>query len=119
VVSIVDDDHTVRSATRAFVRSLGYRAATFPSAEDFLASSEIDATDCVIADIQMPGMSGLDLQRALAHRGRKLPIIFITAFPDDRIRQQAIDAGAIGMLTKPCDGDMIVKCLEAALARDI
>jgi FixJ family two-component response regulator len=117
VVSIVDDDRSVRSATQTLLRSLGYRAPAFASAEAFLNSPEVDLTDCLILDVQMPGMSGIDLQRMLANRSRKVPIIFITAFPDDRVRQQALAGGAVCFLTKPCDGDRIVECLEAALAQ--
>ena len=115
VVSIVDDDRAVRSATQALLRSLGYRAAAFSSAEEFLNSPEIEVTDCLILDVQMPGMSGIDLQRTLASQSRKLPIIFITAFPEDDIREQALVGGAICFLTNPCDGKRIVQCLEAAL----
>jgi FixJ family two-component response regulator len=116
VVSIVDDDNDVRAATQLFVRSLGYMAFAFASAEAFLNSSEIGITDCVIADIQMPGMSGVDLQQALASQGRNLPMIFITAFPSERIREQVVAAGAICMLTKPYKGDALVGCLRIALA---
>lgn len=117
VVSIVDDDRAVRAATQAFVRSLGYSSFAFASAEDFLNSEEIGLTDCLIADIQMPGMSGIELQRALATRRHDLPIIFITAFPDDRVREQVMAAGAIGMLPKPYSGDRLVTCINSALAR--
>lgn len=89
---------------------------TFASAEDFLNSTEADTTDCLIADIQMPGMSGIELQQALASAGRKLPIIFITAFPENRIRDQVLAAGAICLLSKPCDGDTLVNSIEFALA---
>lgn len=116
VVSIVDDDDAVRTATQTFVRSLGYKTAAFASAEDFLEAPERETADCLIADIQMPGMSGLDLQRALAERRPGLPIIFITAFPEERIRQQAMAAGAAGMLAKPYDGDTLIECIEKALA---
>jgi FixJ family two-component response regulator len=118
-VSVVDDDRDVRAATETLLRSRGYRAAAFSSAEEFLNSPEIDITDCLILDVQMPGMSGIELQQTLAVRQRKLPIIFVTAFPDDRIRDQALAAGAVCFLTKPCKGDSIVKCLEAALGRRI
>src|SRR5258708_12095078 len=107
VVSIVDDDRAVRSATWTLLRSLGYRAAAFASAEAFLNSPEIDLTDCLILDVQMPGMNGIDLQRTLAHQGRKVPLIFITAFPEDRIRAQALAGGAVCFLTNPCHPDPI------------
>jgi FixJ family two-component response regulator len=116
-VSIVDDDRSVRTATQTLIRSMGFKAAAFESAEDFLNSPEVETTDCLIADIQMPGMSGVDLQDALVARNSKLPIIFITAFPDDRIRERVLAAGAVCMLTKPCDGGKIEKYLEEALSR--
>jgi FixJ family two-component response regulator len=116
-VSIVDDDDAVRTATQTFVRSLGYKAASFPSAEDFLKSPELDTADCLIADIHMPGMSGIDLQQELVQRRPSLPIIFITAFPEGRVRDQLMAAGAIGMLSKPYDGDTLIACIEKALAK--
>ncbi len=117
IVSIVDDDDAVRTATQTFVRSLGYKAASFPSAEDFLKSPELDTADCLIADIHMPGMSGIDLQKELVQRRPSLPIIFITAFPEERVRDQLMAAGAIGMLSKPYDGDTLIACIEKALAK--
>jgi FixJ family two-component response regulator len=117
IVSIVDDDDAVRAATQTFVRSLGYKAVSFPSAEDFLKSPELNTADCLIADIHMPGMSGIDLQRELVQRRPELPIIFITAFPEERVRDQLMAAGAIGMLSKPYDGDTLIACIEKALAR--
>src|SRR5271157_3053868 len=116
MVSVVDDDESVRASIGALVRSLGRVACTFASAEDFLSSSEAEATDCLIADIQMPGMTGIELQLALATAGRKLPIIFITAFPENRIREQVLAAGAVCLLSKPCDGDTLVNSIESALA---
>jgi FixJ family two-component response regulator len=116
-VSIVDDDDAVRTATQTFARSLGYKAIGFPSAEDFLKSPEVDTADILIADIQMPGMSGLELQQELIRRRPGLPIIFITAFPEERTRQQAMAAGAVGLLAKPYDGDTLIDCIEKALAR--
>lgn len=115
VVSIVDDDESVRAAMSSLVRSLGYRACVFPSAEDFLASPLLEDTSCLIVDIQMPGMSGLDLQAELSAHRRGIPIIFITAFPEDRIRQRAEAAGAVGFFSKPVDGHTIIGCLDAAL----
>jgi len=117
IVSIVDDDDAVRTATQTFVRSLGYKAVAFASAEDFLKSPELTTTDSLIADIHMPGMSGIDLQRELIDRRPELPIIFITAFPEDRVRDQLMAAGAICMLSKPYDGETLIKCIEKALAR--
>ena len=118
IVSIVDDDDAVRAATQTFVRSLGYKAVAFASAEDFLKSPELTSANSLIADIHMPGMSGIDLQRELTDRRPELPIIFITAFPEERVREQLMAAGAIGMLSKPYDGDTLIDYIEQALARN-
>ena len=116
VVSIIDDDESVRFSIAALVRSLGHIAYAFASAEDFLASSEASATDCLVTDIQMPGMSGIELQKTLATTGNRVPVIFVTAFPEDRISQQVLAGGAIGLLSKPYDGDTLVSFIETALA---
>jgi FixJ family two-component response regulator len=115
-ISVVDDDESVRTSIGALVRSLGRDSHTFASAEDFLESSELDETDCLITDIQMPGMTGIELQEELARRGHKLPIIFITAFPEKRINEQVLAAGAMCLLSKPCDGAVLVNFIEAALS---
>ena len=118
LVSIVDDDDSVRTAMSSLVRSLGYEACVFASAEAFLASPRLQDTACLIADIQMPGMSGLDLQSALHARRHRIPIIFITAFPEERVRKRAEAAGAVGFFSKPVDGHVIIGCLESALKHD-
>jgi FixJ family two-component response regulator len=115
-VSVVDDDESVRVAIGALVRSLGRVACTFASAEDFLNSPEAAATDCLIADIQMPGMTGIELQQTLATRGSSVPIVFITAFPECRIREHVLAAGAVCLLSKPCDSDALINFIETALA---
>ncbi len=115
MVAIVDDDESVRIATASLVRSLGLVTRTYASAEDFLRAEAQEAPDCVITDVQMPGMSGVELQAALRARGRHTPVIFITAFPEDRIRRQVTEAGAIGFLAKPFDGSEMIACLDAAL----
>ncbi|MGA7490040.1 MAG: response regulator [Xanthobacteraceae bacterium] len=115
VISIIDDDASVRAATNRLVRSLGYIACTFASADEFLRSPRLDTTSCVIADIQMPGMSGVELQDLLLAQGRRLPIIFVTAFPDENVRARALDAGAVCFLSKPFDGATLVKYLDVAL----
>jgi FixJ family two-component response regulator len=115
MISIVDDDAAVREATQDLVRSLGYSAATFASAEEFLGSDQVGATACLIADVQMPGLSGIDLQERLLAQGRKTPIIFVTAFPDERTRKRALGAGAIGFLSKPCREELLIGCLQKAL----
>jgi FixJ family two-component response regulator len=115
VVSIIDDDASIRVATNRLVRSLGYVAHAFSSAEEFLTSSEADTTSCMIADVQMPGMSGIELQNLLLAQGRRLPIIFITAYPEESIRTRALAAGAVCFLTKPFDGPTLIRHLDAAL----
>jgi FixJ family two-component response regulator len=115
MISIVDDDVSVREATNALVRSLGYSAATFASAEEFLDSDRVHATSCVIADVQMPGLSGIDLQDRLLAQGVQVPIIFVTAFPDERIRRRALDAGAVDFLSKPWSDEQLISCLDMAL----
>src|SRR5262245_50904975 len=93
MISIVDDDEAVRNATETLIRSLGYRAATFSSAEEFLRSQRLHETSCLISDVQMPGLNGIELQDRLAAGGHRIPIIFITAFPDDRARDRAMRCG--------------------------
>ena len=115
VISIVDDDRSVRAATYNLVRSLGYTVHTFASAEEFLRSPHLKDTSCVIADVQMPAMSGVELQSHLLAKGRRVPFIFITAFAVESARRQALKAGATCFLTKPFDGEALVKCLDAAL----
>jgi FixJ family two-component response regulator len=117
VISIVDDDDSVRTAMSSLIRSLGYLACEFASAEAFLASPRLLDTSCLIVDVQMPGMSGLDLQDALLTRQPGLPVIVITAFPADGVRKRAEAAGAAGFFSKPVDGQSMIDCLDAALAR--
>jgi FixJ family two-component response regulator len=116
MISIVDDDESVREATKGLVRSLGYGAFTFASAEEFLNSDHVDETSCVITDLQMPGLSGVELQKTLIAEGRRLPVIFITAYPDERTRRRVLEAGAIGFLSKPFSDENLVHCLDTALA---
>jgi FixJ family two-component response regulator len=118
IISIIDDDESFREAIRRLVRSLGYQADAFQSAEDFLQSEVLDATSCVITDIQMPGLSGLDLQDRLRDDGRETPVIFITAYPEGRARARAMKAGAIGCLGKPFDDEALIACLDKALTED-
>jgi FixJ family two-component response regulator len=115
MISIIDDDLSVRQATDGLVRSLGYRAATFASAEDYLQSDRMNETSCVIADVQMPGLSGVELQSLLIARGHRTPMIFITAFPEEKVRRRALEAGAIGFLSKPFDEELLIEYLETAL----
>jgi FixJ family two-component response regulator len=116
MISIVDDDVSVREATKGWVRSLGYSAAAFASAEEFLQSGKVNDTECVITDVQMPGLSGIELQSHLISQGNRTPIIFVTAFPEERTRTRALEAGAIGFLTKPFNEGRLIEYIEAALA---
>jgi FixJ family two-component response regulator len=95
VISIVDDDEAVRLALRSLVRSLGYVSNVFASAEEFLGSSQLNETSCLISDIQMPGMNGIELQNRLRILDCSTPVIFVTAFPDDRSRARALEAGRL------------------------
>jgi FixJ family two-component response regulator len=115
VISIVDDDASVREAMFGLVRSLGFDAATFSSAEDFLQSDQLESTLCLITDVQMPGLSGVELQNHLISRGSPIPIIFVTAFPEERIEARVRQAGAIGFLSKPFDDETLIECLDRAL----
>jgi FixJ family two-component response regulator len=115
VVSIVDDDESIRNAMSSLVRSLGYDALTFGSAEAFLAFPRLHETSCLVLDVQMPGMSGLDLQDELRARNYSVPIIFITAFPEEGLRRRAEAAGALGFFSKRVDGQIIIACLNKAL----
>src|SRR5882757_4109661 len=96
LISIIDDDASMREATKGLVRSLGYRAVAFVSADEFLQSGSVDETSCLITDVQMPGLSGVELQRRLIAQGNFVPTIFITAFPEENTRRTALEAGAVG-----------------------
>lgn len=117
VISIIDDDLSVRTATDNLVRSLGYAVETYASAEEFLHSPHLNDTSCVIADVRMPAMSGLDLQSHLIANGRRFPFIFVTAFSVESDRIRALRAGAICFLIKPFDGDALIRCLDIALGQ--
>jgi FixJ family two-component response regulator len=117
VISVVDDHASVRVGTENLLNSLGYTVHTFASAEEFLRSAHFSDTSCVITDVQMPAMSGVQLQALLLAQGHHVPIIFITAFSDDAVRARALQAGAICFLTKPLDRLTLIKCLETALER--
>lgn len=118
MISIVDDDIWARDGVRELVESLGYGARTFESAEEFLESGALEETACLITDLQMPGLSGLDLQRVLKAKGYGIPIIFITAFPDERRRSNALDAGAVGFLSKPFEERSLIDCLALAVKQE-
>ena len=115
MIAIVDDDEAVRDATKTLVRSLGYHTSTFGSADEFLNSEQVDDTSLLITDVQMPGLSGIDLQDRLIARGHRIPIIFITAYSDENVRIRAMKAGALAFLIKPIDPHQLVDHLEKAL----
>jgi FixJ family two-component response regulator len=114
-ISIIDDDASVRVSTSRLIRALGYCAHTFASADDFLSSLCVDEARCIIADVHMPGTSGIELQNILNAQGRSLPIIFITAYPEERTRAQALEGGAVAFLSKPFDATMLIEHIDRAL----
>jgi len=115
MIAIIDDDVAVREATRSLLNSLGYITAMFASAEEFLLSYNRGETSCIISDVQMPGMSGLALQQRLIADQQRIPIIFITGFPNDDVRERALSAGAQGFLTKPYTEQSLISNIESAL----
>lgn len=117
VISVIDDDASVRAATNNLLSSHGYMVRTFASAADFLQSSQPDESACVVADVQMPGMNGLDLLEHVRIQGNEIPFIFITAFPDESVRTRALKIGAICFLAKPFAGPVLIDCIETALNR--
>ncbi|HET9718422.1 MAG TPA: response regulator [Pseudolabrys sp.] len=115
VIAIIDDDEQVRDGVKNLVRSLGYTAAVFSTAEEYLLSDCIRTSSCVVTDLRMPGISGAELQKRLIAVGNRTPVIFMTAFADDSIRANVLNAGAAGFLKKPFDDKLLVQCLENAL----
>lgn len=115
VISIIDDDPSVREATQCLVRSLGYSAQAFSSAEEYLEADRIRHSSCVITDLHMPGMSGADLQDRLIAEGCQIPIIFVTAYFEEGVRARVMDAGAFGFLRKPFADESLIECLDKAL----
>lgn len=115
LVAIVDDDELIRGSLGGLMKEAGFPALTFASAEEFLSSGEEKRTGCLIADIRMPGMSGLELQARLNEARKRIPIIFITADGDEKLRLQALRAGAVEFLTKPFDDQALLDSVRAAL----
>jgi FixJ family two-component response regulator len=115
LITVVDDDASIRLATDSLLRSRGYAVCTFASAGVFLQSAELNETACVIADVRMPVMGGVELQAILRAQGRSVPFVFITAFPESAVRTQAMSGGATCFLTKPFDAPTLIKYVEAAL----
>ena len=115
LISVVDDDESMREAIRGLMKSLGYRAEAFASAEEFLNSHKVPGVSCLIADVQMPGMTGLELHRRLTASGRTIPTILVTAYPDDNVRAQALGDGVVCYLSKPFDENELVACINTSL----
>ena len=117
VIAIVDDESAVRRGIISLLKSLGFAAIDFASAEEFLGSGRTKDLSCLITDVWMPGMSGIDLLHQLITDGHSVPVIIMTAFPEERIRTRAIKAGAVSLLTKPFDQETLLDCVNLALHR--
>ena len=115
LVSIVDDDESSREAITSLMKSARFAVEAFPSAEEFLASPYLRSTYCLVSDINMPGMTGLELHSHLVQSGYAIPTILITAYPDERVRDRALAMGIICYLSKPCDEDTLIKSVLSAL----
>ncbi len=121
-ISIVDDDESVREAIRSLIHSVGFGTQVFRSAEDFLNSGRLHITGCLIVDVRMPGMSGLDLQSHLIATDSRVPIVFISANDDDSARSRALEAGAVDFLKKPFSEDALLRAISVSLdiqAKDV
>jgi FixJ family two-component response regulator len=115
VIAIVDDDESVREALTSLIRSLGYSAVAFGCAEDLLKSKRRRRVSCMIADVQMPGMTGPELHNRLVASGAPIPTILITAYPDERARGRALQAGVLCYLAKPFDEDDLIACIRSVV----
>jgi FixJ family two-component response regulator len=115
VISIIDDDAAVRAAVARLLSSMGFAVDAFASAHEFLASPRLRDSLCIVADVDMPRMSGLELQDHLIAHGANIPVIFVTGFPDDRIRERAMKGGAVCFLSKPFDDAALLECVERTL----
>ena len=118
LISVVDDDESIRRTTTFLIESFGFRAAAFESAENFLKSGQLHDTSCLIVDVQMPGMNGLELQSELAAAGYDIPIVFMTAYENKVSRQQAMQAGAVAFLAKPFGDEQLLQTVRLALGKD-
>jgi FixJ family two-component response regulator len=115
VISVIDDDESVREAVMDLMRALDFLTEGFPSGEDFLKSERLHSTSCLVADVQLPKMSGLELHSRLVASGNPIPTVLITAYPDDKVRARSLKAGVIGYLTKPFSDDELLGCIHSAL----
>ena len=116
LISIVDDDPSIREATMSLLEAYGYTAAAFASAEEFLGSEQLARTSCLVTDVRMTGLSGLELLRHLLNVGYRIPTIIVTAHPEAHVRMTALDLGARCFLTKPVEEESLISCLEGALS---
>ncbi|MEY9161531.1 FixJ family two-component response regulator [Bradyrhizobium japonicum] len=119
LISIVDDDQAFRESLHQLVMLLGYTVESFASAADFLGSNLLSETACLVADVQMPGMTGVELHRRLVAAGRAIPTILVTAYPDEAIMDEARRNGVVCFLSKPVDADYLDRCLRSALQRSM
>jgi FixJ family two-component response regulator len=115
LISVVEDDQPFRESMRKLVTTLGYTVEAFSSAADFLKSPFVTETACLVTDVQMPGMSGVELHRHLVDTGRMIPTIIVTAYPDDMVRNRALKDGVVCYLSKPVDDEHLERCLRSAL----
>jgi FixJ family two-component response regulator len=115
LISIVEDDQFVRESMRKLLASRGYAVETFSAAADFLASPLLPATACLVSDVQMPGMTGVELHKRLVDAGYAIPTILVTAYPDEGVRRHALKDGVVCYLCKPVDDDQLERCLRSAL----
>jgi len=117
LISIVDDDQFFRDSMRRLLKSLGYAVAVFPSAAEFLGSSQLASTACLVADVHMPAMTGVELYTHLVDAGRAIPTILVTAYPDDNVRKRMLGMGVECYLSKPLEEVKFIACLRSACAR--
>ena len=115
LISIVEDDQPFRESMRKLLMSLGYTVEAFPSAADFLASPLLPETACLVADVQMPGMTGVELHKNLADAGYAIPTILVTAYPNEAVRNRALKNGVVCYLSKPVDDEQLERCLRSVL----
>jgi len=118
LISVIDDDESVRRAASRLIDSFGFRAAAFESAEMFLTSGQLHETSCLIVDVRMPGMNGLQLQSRLAAADCRIPIIFITAYEDKESHRRAMQAGAVAFLAKPFTDEQLLQWIRSALGQE-
>ena len=116
-ISVVDDDQSFRDSMRRLLKSLDYAVAVFPSAAEFLASPELAATSCLVADVQMPAMTGVELYEYLIETGQAIPTILVTGFPNDGVRERMLTLGVECYLPKPLEEAVLIDCLRSAVSR--